>query len=244
MEATYAEFDHEESACRIRDILAIPDSAYIEKDSIPAREELTFDNGFYVNACAVFVDIRGSKKLADQLKLPALARVNRLFISEMVAVLRDHMNVREMFIEGDCVWAVYDTPMKHDIDGAFSRCYSAVSLVDIFNHYLARSGISPLRIGVGIDYGRALMIKAGHKGSGVNEIVWTGRLVGKAAQLCSFGNRTYADHPIMVSGVVQQNLNDNNKKLLSWNQNRECWHGHVVQTGMNNWLLTERAAGR
>lgn len=241
MEANPAPFNHEESAQRVRDILAIPDSAYVEKDSIPAREELTFDNGFYVYCTAVFVDLRGSKKLADQVAMPALARINRVFVSEMLAVLRDHDGVSEIFIEGDCVWAVYDTPQKPDVDAAFARCYSAVSLVEIFNHYLVKSELPPLKVGVGIDYGRALMIKAGHKGSGVNEIVWTGGLVGSTAQLCSFGNRTYADHPIMASNVIHQNLNDQNKALLSWNHNRGCWHGYVAQTGMSQWLRAQQA---
>src|SRR5438045_2072384 len=98
MEANPAKFDHEESSKRIRAILAIPDSAYEEKDSIPSREQLTFDNGFYVSCTAVFVDIRGSKAMADKYRMPALARINRLFVSEMVGVLRDHANVREMYI--------------------------------------------------------------------------------------------------------------------------------------------------
>jgi class 3 adenylate cyclase len=240
MEASPASFDHQESASRVRAILAIPDSSYSEKDSIPAREELTFDNGFYVNCTAVFVDLRGSKKLAEKLSMPALARVNRVFVSEMVAVLRDHSGVREVFIEGDCVWAVYDTPLKPLVDAAFGRCYSAVSLVEIFNHYLVKASLEPIRVGVGIDYGRALMIKAGHKGSGVNEIVWTGRLVGSAAQLCSYGNREYYDNPIMVSDVVKINLSSENSAFLSWNSYRNCWHCHVGQKAMREWLALQR----
>src|SRR5688572_19888481 len=141
MEASYAPFDHAESARRIREILAIPDSAYEEKQSIPAREQLTFDNGFYVYCTAVFIDLRGSKGLADKHKMPTLARINRTFISEMVAVLRDHAYVREMFIEGDCVWAVYDTPNKEDVDSAFARAYSAASFVQIANHYFQKAAI-------------------------------------------------------------------------------------------------------
>lgn len=239
MEASYATFDHVESAVRIKDILAIPDSAFEEKDSIPARDQLTFDNGFYVYCTALFIDIRGSKALADKYKLPQLARFNRVFISEMVAILRSHSGVSEMFIEGDCVWAVYDTPRKLDIDLAFGRAYSATSLIRIANHYLKKAGYEPITIGAGIAYGRALMIKAGNKGSGINDIVWTGKVVGQAAQLCSYGRRTYNDLPIMVSGLVQENLNEHNRGLLTWNANRGCYHGDVIHMGMEAWLAQQ-----
>lgn len=236
MESSPAVFNHEESARRIREILAIPDSVYEERNSIPPREQLTFDNGFYVNCTAVFVDLRGSKKLAEKYSAPVLAKIYRVYISEMVAILRDHDGVREMFIEGDCVWAVYDSPKKIDIDAAFSRAYSAASLIDIANFYLVKLGLDQLTIGAGVAYGRALMIKAGYKGSGINEVVWTGRIVGEAAQLSSYGNRTPSDFEIMLSDDVYYNLSDLNRKLVSRNQVRSCWHGNVVQLGMQSWL--------
>lgn len=243
MEANYAAFNHEESARRIRDILAIPDGAFVERDGIPAREELTFENGFYVNASALFVDIRGSKSLSEKYKLPQLARFNRVFVSEMVAVLRDHPTVREMFIEGDCVWAIYNSEYQSQINMAFNCAAQAISLSQIASHYLIRNGYESFRVGVGLHYGRALMLKAGHKGSGINEVVWSGKLVGRAAQLCSWGNR-YPDLPLMVDDVVYGNLTDNNKRLLTWNYSRQCYHGDVVNITMNEWLTAERAAGR
>lgn len=243
MEASYSNFNHVESAARIRDILGIPDSAFQERDAIPARTDLTFENGFYVNATALFVDIRESKKLGERYKLPHLARFNRVFVSEMVAVLRDHAEVREMFIEGDCVWALYNSDLKKNIDAAFSCAAQAISLTKIASHYLTKRGYEPFRVGIGMHYGRALMIKAGHKGSGINEVVWSGKLVSRAAELCSLANK-YPALPIMVSDVIYTNLNDHNKRLLSWNQQHGCYHGDVINTVMNEWLSAEKSSGR
>lgn len=240
MEASPAKFDHVESAKRIQEILAIPDSAFEERDSIPSRDLLTFENGFYVACTALFIDLRGSKKHAEKYKMPALARFNRIFISELVSVLRDNDGVREMFIEGDCVWAVYDTTTTSAIDSVFQRSYSAVSLINIANHYLAKRGYERISIGAGLAYGRALMIKAGSKGSGINEIVWTGKVVGEAAQLCSYGNRTYSDRTIMVSDSVRVNLNSHYQGFLTWNVSRACWHGDVERIDMQQWLREQQ----
>lgn len=39
------------------------------------------------------------------------------------------------------------------------------------------------RVGIGLAYGRALMIKAGYKGSTINEVVWMGDVVNEASKL-------------------------------------------------------------
>jgi hypothetical protein len=39
----------------------------------------------------------------------------------------------------------------------------------------------------------------------------------------------------MVSGIFQQNLNDENKQLLQWNAARSAWHGNVVKVAMEEW---------
>lgn len=85
-------------------------------------------------------------------------------------------------------------------------------------------------------YGRALMIKSGYNGSSINDVVWMGDVVNYASELCRHGNRDWNDYEIMTSGVIYDNLNDHNKDLLSWNSERNCYHGNVINTGLSNWL--------
>ena len=240
MESDYSEYILTESVERIDEILDSDDADYEEKDEVPSRESLTFTNGFYVNCSALFVDMRGSIKLSEKHNNPTLAKIYRSYISELVALFRGNEKIKEISIEGDCVWGVFDTPKKRDIDAVFATGFSASSLVDILNYKYAKRGISQISVGIGAAWGRALMIKAGYKNSGVNEVTWMGILVAEAAKLCSHGNRQYYDNEIMVSKVFYQNLNDNNKKLLSYHAAYDCYHGNVVQTGMNNWLEEQK----
>ena len=115
MRAEYSDYDYEKSRDRIDDILKGADASYEDKNSIPPRDSLTFDNGFYVSCSALFIDIRGSKVLSAIHTRPVQAKIYKSYISELVALLRSNTNVHEIYIEGDCVWGIFNTPEKADI---------------------------------------------------------------------------------------------------------------------------------
>lgn len=236
MEATYSLFEFKKSAERISEILDSSDASYEEHKGIPSRDKLSFTNGYYVDVTVVFVDIRGSKALTEKHTRPVLAKIYRAYISEMISVLKGNTKISEIYIEGDGVWAVFDTRTKSDVDSVFGTAAQVASLVDILNVKLEKKGYSTIEIGIGIDDGDSLYIKAGYKGSGINEVVWIGRVVGTCASLCSNGNKSWDDREMMVSEAVYGNLSDYNKTLLEWNQARQCYHGYIVNILMNDWV--------
>lgn len=239
MEAKYSFYDFDKSMERIDAILNSSDASYEDRKEIPARAALTFSNGYYVYCSVVFVDMRGSKALAAAHTRPVLAKMYKAYISELVAVIKSHAKVSEIYIEGDCVWGVFNTPKKNDIDEVFSVAAKAASLIDVLNIKYSNKGYSEIKAGIGVSYGESLLVKAGFEGSGINEVVWLGKLVGEAAMLCSYGSKTSADSPVMVSEVFYNNLDEQNKGFLSWNSNRKCYHGGIAYTLMNDWVLSK-----
>lgn len=235
MKSNHINYDFEKSRGRIDEILNTSDTSYEELTYIPSRDRLTFNNGFYVDCSAIFVDIRKSSKLPEKYNRPTLARIYRTFISEVVAVINGDDNCSEINIQGDCIWAIFDTTKKMDIDSLFSLSAQVSSIIDTMNCKFKKKKIDPISIGIGLDYGRALMIKAGYSGSGLNDIVWMGDVVNNTSKLCSYGNQSFNDKETMVSSVFYQNLNDNNKKLLSWNTSRGCYHGNIINLVMDSW---------
>ena len=181
MDSNYKIYDYASSFQRIDDILNQADVNYEEVTELPDRDRLTFSNGFYANCSALFVDIRDSSSLPTKMRRPTLARLYRAFISELVAVMNADLRCREISIVGDCVWCVVNTPNKSDIDGVFTTAARAHSLVKVLNYKLRTRKIEPIRIGIGMDWGRALMIKAGYSGSGINDVVYMGDVVNSAA---------------------------------------------------------------
>lgn len=237
METSFSSYSFSDSLLRMDEILAAGDASELtESEGIPSRDRLTYTNGFYTYGSALFVDMRGSSDLAKKHRRPTLARLYRAYVSEITAILRYGLQVRELNIHGDAVWAVYDTTQKSHIDDVFSVAAQAHSISMILSHKLQKAGFSPIKVGIGMSYGRVLMIKAGYKGSGINDVVWMGDAVNEASHLSNYGNKNWNDEPLMVSSVFWNNLNDHNQALLTWNMGRACYHGNVVNLSMNEWL--------
>lgn len=239
MDGNYKAYSWTSSSERIDAILKQPPGNFEEVDGLPDRDTLTFSNGFYGMCSAVFIDIRDSSGLTGRYNRPALAKIYRAFISEMVAVLNSDPFVREVNIVGDCVWATYKTTLKSHIDDVFGIAYTANTLMKLLNHHYRSQGIDPLRIGIGVDYGRVLMIKAGYSGSAINDVVYMGDVVNSAAHLAHEAGRGWGRPPIFAGETFQQNLNENNRSLLTSSYIPgigRAFTGDVVRTDMNDWI--------
>jgi len=235
MEGKYVPYNHETSFQRIEAKISSSDDSFPELDYIPSRSELTFSNGFYVKCTALYIDIRDSSDLPNHHTRPKLAKLYRAYISEVIAIIVGNGNCSEVIVEGDCIAGIFDTRTKAGINSVFSTAARLSSLIDVMNCKFNKYGIQNITVGIGIHYGRALMIQAGFKGSGINDVVWMGDVLNEASRLCGFGNKEDYDREIMVSDIVYINLNEDNRRLLQRNNSRSCYHGNVVNTTMNNW---------
>jgi class 3 adenylate cyclase len=233
MKSTYTTYNFDSSKGRVNDILNSNEDSFEELKSIPSRDRLTFDNGFYVQCTALFVDIRQSSELPKKHKLPTLAKIYRSYISEVTAVINSDDDCKEVTIAGDSIWAIFDTPLKLQIDNVVSVSAKISSVIDMLNCKFKKKGIDPITVGIGIDYGRALMIKAGFKGSTVNDVVWMGDVVNQASNLCHLGNKSYGDKETMISSAIYSNLNDHHKSLFSYNNLRYCYNGDIINLEMD-----------
>lgn len=239
MKANYIKYNFDNSLSRIDEILNAADQSYVESCSIPLRDSLTYTNGVYVNCTAVFVDICDSSKLPSVHYRPVLAKIYRSFISEVIAIFNGNKNCREVNVQGDCVWAIFDTPSQAHFRDVLYNCAQVNSLIDILNFKLQKKGYQTFNVGIGADYGRALMIKVGHKGSTINEVVWMGDVVNQASNLCAHGNNTF-DNPIVISRAIYKKLlvtqDDRWDEWFVCDSYHACYHGNIVVVYMSDWL--------
>lgn len=135
-------YDIEKSVNRIQEILDSDNSNYEDKGNVvPSRDSLTYNNGYYVNVTVLFIDIVGSSKLIESCQRPTLAKIYRSFISECVALISSINQCKEVSIHGDCVWGIFETPKKSDIDSVFYIAASLYGVVNILNLKLAKKTI-------------------------------------------------------------------------------------------------------
>lgn len=237
MEANnHISYDVDKSSQRMDDILNAGNGNYSDSTTVPQRSSLTYTNGYYVNITALFIDIVGSSDMTDEHKRPTLAKMYRSFISECSAIMNSESICKEININGDCVWGVFETPYKSDIDTVFSAAARLNSMIKILNYKLRKKGYSEISVGIGMDYGRALMVKAGYSGSGLNDVIWMGDVVNSACHLANKAGRD-GHKPLIVSSIIQSNLNEHNQGLLSstyidW---KTYYEGDVINTAMEDW---------
>ena len=216
---------------------------YEERNAIPTRDQLTFSNGFYVDCYALFVDIRSSSKLPELHQKRVLAKIYRSYISELTAIMQGFSNCKEINIVGDCVSGIFGHNRKDDVMQPFQAAYTINGVVRILNYKLEQKGWNTIKVGIGIARGKALMIQAGFKGSGINDVVWMGEVVNQASNLCNIANKNGND-VIVVSKDVYNDLegklganNEPYQEMLRKSRYLEEYYtGDIILISMLNWL--------
>lgn len=244
MDARHRPYRIEDSDARITEILESA-ATFDDQGAIPNGAALTYSNGFYVECTAIFIDIRGSSKLSEKYaQRRTLGKLYRAYVSECVAVLNGNPRCSQVFIQGDCVSAVFDTPNRDAINDVFRLVAMLNSVVKLLNYRLERRNLAPIQVGIGIDAGRALMLKAGFNGSGINDIIWMGDVLNQASHLCHSANKD-GRLVIQVSEAVHAALNQeamsaDGKKFVTqkWRVLLDTggWECDVVNVGMERHL--------
>lgn len=213
-ETTYT-YKVDDSASRMDDILDANDNDYVDNENdIPSRDKLTYKNGYYVDVTALFIDIVDSSKLTDGHKSPTLAKMYRSFLSECVAIMNSYEICKEININGDCVWGVFETPNKSNVDTVTDVAAQLNSMIKTLNYKLRKKNYEEISVGIGIDDGTALMVKAGYAGSGLNDVIWMGDVVNSACHMANNAGRNFRQ-TILLSSRVYENILEKSQELLN-----------------------------
>ena len=78
-------------------------------------------------------------------------------------------NYREIGIRGDCVFAIYSAPKQKDLSKILDDAAMIVSFNKMFQDILKDNNMPTFKIGIGLGASKDLVIKAGKKGTGIND---------------------------------------------------------------------------
>ncbi len=238
-------YDYKAGKKRVEEIL---DSSLevIESPKLPAGDEFTFTNAYESWVMAVFVDLRDSTTLMSGSDQAYVAKVVRSFTSEIIEILRGDNRERELGIRGDCVYAIYTTPLQTDTYDVFEKAVWINTYLKMLNAILKNKGFDTIKAGIGVALGKDHVIKAGRKGVGINATVWMGNAVSKAAKLSGYGQKEVPSS-IVLSNLVYDNIIDQYKKNTH-NENPEDWfktsrnlpprskYCNIIKIDMNEWI--------
>ena len=239
-------FNYEESRKRIEDILNSKTDIK-EVNSISNDEDgFTYENGVRTWVGAMFIDIRHSTDYFKENDAEKVARIMRAFTSELIGILKQNEKYVQIGIRGDCVYAIYSTPKQNDLNDILSDACFINTFQKMFQKILERKNWPTFKIGIGLGASKDLVIKAGRKGTGINDNIWIGDAVIDASKLSSEGNTRGID-PIVMDSCFYENIKDFNanesykysdcaKKVWSSKLNEYVYCCNMVTTGFNNWI--------
>ena len=161
-------------------------------DTVPVLNEVSDSNKVFKGKLSVlFVDIRGSVDLTDDLKSKKMVKVYRGFIRMAIQAIRYSGGLTRQFA-GDCVMGVFQDSTEDDY--AISSSEKAVNAAR-YIHTLIDYCLNPAGCGVGIATGSILITKVGMRGKEADEtsenetgIVWVGSTTNYANRYCSLAN--------------------------------------------------------
>ena len=239
-------YDYRKSKETVEAILKSP-TKIVEMDNIPASDSaFTYENGIKAWVGALFVDIVDSSKLF-QSPNEDTARVMRSFCSEVISILKDDCNYREIGIRGDCVYCIYNASYQSCMVDIFHHAFRINSFMNMLNKLLTKNGYSAVKAGIGLGCSQDLIIKSGQNGSGINDKIWIGKAVVDAAHLSDIANRNRVS-PIAMSPLFYKNVIDHlceeNGKYKSWisshtssyNGSVEYYCCNIMEAGFENWI--------
>lgn len=221
-----------------------------EAKKIPKDDNFTFDNGYYSWVSAIFVDIRDSSELFSRKGLndkKRTAKLIRAFTSEIIEILKDDDNLREIGIRGDCVYAIYTTPYKSSIYDCADKAFYVNTYLNMLNKLLEKKGEESFKAGIGMATAQELVVKAGRKHTGINSKVWIGDAVTRASNLSSLGQNV-SSHRLFFSALSYNNLievmkeKNPGKDVESWftkytdKDYNSSYHAGIVKSGFRDWI--------
>lgn len=241
-----AYYDYKKGKERIVEILDNK-MEVIEKNELPNDESFTFTNGYYSWVTGIFVDIRNSSELFADEDKEKVAKIIRSFTSEIIEILRDNDNRREIGIRGDCVYAIYTSPTKDDIYELADKTFYINTYMKMLNKLLKDRTLPEIRVGIGMSTAKELVVKAGRKDVGINSKVWIGKAVTTASNLSSLGNKN-GNYPLVYSEssyinfielLEEKNSYKNPKSWFTYHHDDEYgtyYTANIIESNFNEWI--------
>jgi class 3 adenylate cyclase len=240
-----ASYDYKAGKKRVKNILNNK-LEVIEQDKLPNDDNFTFDNGYYSWVTGVFVDIRDSSILFSEGDKEKVSKIIRSFTSEIIEILRNDDNLREIGIRGDCVYAIYTTPKKENEYEIADKTFYINTYMKMLNKLLENKGYPHISVGIGVSTSQEIVVKAGRKDVGINSKVWIGNAVTKASNLSSLGNknglRSIVFSELSYDNFIEQLVANDGEKAKGWFTKYSSteygiyYDANIIKINFDNWI--------
>lgn len=239
MEIERKPYNFEDSLHRIDRILG----SYVKNDKYSsiskAKEKLSVINGALIDCTAMTILFypKGNGNLLSSLK------VVRAFSSEVINILSGTNNkCSEVIPSNDKIIAIYDTPLKTDIEHAIDNAAAICTLSDVISKKAENSGYPTIDVNIGIDYGETLMMDFKpfdlNKENISQHIQYKGQIISNSERYARLGFECNIPR-LWVSPVIYNNLSSKYKGFFKQSTDNS-FNADLCNTHMKAWVLNNQ----
>lgn len=201
-----------------------------EGTAIPDVSDIAFGKyGRELSLAMLFIDIKESTKIVDAFRRTTGARMYKSFLWGIARIAK--MNDGELrSFNGDGVLVAFGGkyPCTHAAKAALQMNWFIKEILKpkMDNYFENNQSLEGLEFdcGIGIDFGKVLVVRGGIKGENNNDLVWVGNATNYAVKLSDLGS---SPNRIYISETVYKNMADSSKFS---SDERNMWEERVWKT--------------
>ncbi len=146
---------------RVKGLFARYVHADVVRELIDGEDQISL-TGEEREITVLFSDIRGFTTLSEQVEPAAMVAQLNEYFEAMVDVVTEHDGAVDKFL-GDGLMAIFGAPVRCEAhaERASAAALAMVDRLELVNADRARRGLAPLRIGIGLHTGRAVVGNVG-----------------------------------------------------------------------------------
>jgi len=176
-------YDYKYGKKRILDALRNEDEVK-KVERLPLENDIKYANGVETWATAVYVQIKNWDKLTENENKKTIAKYAKIFPMELVKIFEEPDEfIREVRVDKDYVYAIYDTPSKESIYEVLYRTFYINTFNKMITKLLAEKNLEPIEIGIGISTNPEFMVKIANAKHVYNNKIWLGTVLENAKAL-------------------------------------------------------------
>lgn len=226
----YNPYNLEDATARIENIIKMELSDIKALDKLPSNDELNNQAVRNTNGSVVCVKYKinfdGNEGGMKMLRLVA---------SEFYNILISHKGIRDIKDIDDKFVALYDTPLKSDIDSLLEMVAKINAVTNFFNYRMkSDTPREPvLKVTMAMHYSRLVICRLGTADINNESICYRGQAVKQTLKLVE-DNEINATNNIYVTDTFFNNLKKEYQDFFT--EENDTYVASVVNTAINNWV--------
>lgn len=152
--------------------------------------------------------------------------------NELIEIAGNIQQSQCVSLVGNKLYALYDTPMKSDVNDVIDVAANMCGIIDIINYKCSGFKLNRVKINVSICYGPTELLS--YNDLRYNVVGGSELIEDAEIQMGLYDTR------VVISRVIYNNIKDDYKGLFKSEGYDLPFTGSIINTAMSNWLMSQK----